>query len=494
MAGRADIKAGGAFIELFVKDGKFKQQIAGARSTFTSLATGVAVIGAGIAAAGAAILTPLAAAVKHFADTGGALHDMSQRTGLSAARLAFLNFAAEQTGARIEDIETALKHAAKQGFSPEHFADLGKQVAAIEDPAKRTARAMELFGKSGTMLLPMFAELDDLQKRWDKLGIGPSAESVALADELGDAWTDLKSALSAIVFEIGAALAPAVKELAAVIIPLIPEITKWIKANPQLVTGLAALGAAMAVAGPAIATVAGALASFVVLISALLAGGELLAIAGAITFVTAVVLSLTIAWWKFTGIWDRGVKLIMSGMRPLLALVQKTFKGIGDAIKAGDMQLAWEIALTGMAVAWHRFAQQIFRTIQKINTALVTTFGGTLGAMILGDELSISSLAGEAARGAGLDAKLAESKLKQLGLKAGRGAASQVAAGGSHGGIPATAGGAVIGTNAFASLRGAGVIGAHSPMHETMKKILAMDEKVEKHLADIKRKPPPRFR
>ena len=45
---------------------------------------------------------------------------------------------------------------------------------------------MELFGKSGTSLLPMLADMGELQAEFRKKGLGMSAEDVAAAEAYGD--------------------------------------------------------------------------------------------------------------------------------------------------------------------------------------------------------------------------------------------------------------------------------------------------------------------
>jgi hypothetical protein len=485
MAGKQDIKAGGAFIELFVKN----KVGAGLKAGLSEVRDGAAAV----AAVGAAILVPLTAALVHFVQIGGELDDLSRRTGVSAQRLAFWNYAAGQTGSRIEDIERAMKEARKQGFSPQDFDRLAIEISRIPDPLARAARAAELFGaKSGHMLLPLFEQLPDLEARWKKLDLAPTNESVAMADELGDLWNDLKATGSALAIEIGAALAPAAKDLVVLLIPLVRQFRDWVRENPQVVTGIAAVAAAAVVLGSAVASVAAAVAPVVALFGAILAGGEAAAIAGAIVFIVAVVLSLGVAWLKLSGIWDAGIKLIMRGLSPLLGLVKRTFSGITAAIKVGDFGTAWEIVLTGMTIAWHRFAETVLRKIADINRALVSTFGGTLGAMILGSELSISNIADELARGEGLNAELAGKKLSRLSREAAEKGRQQ-----GQGGRPEDyplprAGAAVIGSNANAVLRAQQIIGGgRNPVHDTLTKILALDLKLERHLASINKKTKP---
>jgi hypothetical protein len=146
-------------------------------------AVGVPVIAAGLAAASAAA-AGLAVGVKSALDLGGALSDLSTRTGVAAGQLRILQEAfarnglsAEQVGPAVNKMQRALVEAgdgagptAKAfqtlGLSVEslrgmdasaQFAAIGQAINALPDPAARAAAAMQLFGRSGGEMLTLFA-------------------------------------------------------------------------------------------------------------------------------------------------------------------------------------------------------------------------------------------------------------------------------------------------------------------------------------------------
>ncbi len=146
-------------------------------------AVGVPVIAAGLAAAATAA-AGLAVGVKSALDLGGALSDLSSRTGVAAGQLRILQEAfarnglsAEQVGPAINKMQRALVEAgdgagptAKAfqtlGLSVEglrgmdassQFAAIGQAINALPDPAARAAAAMQLFGRSGGEMLTLFA-------------------------------------------------------------------------------------------------------------------------------------------------------------------------------------------------------------------------------------------------------------------------------------------------------------------------------------------------
>ena len=91
MPGKADIKAGSAYVELLLKDSAFVKGLRSAGTKLKNFGTGVAGIGASITAAGAAITAPLAAMVNQFLAAGDELDKMRQRTGISVEALSELN-------------------------------------------------------------------------------------------------------------------------------------------------------------------------------------------------------------------------------------------------------------------------------------------------------------------------------------------------------------------------------------------------------------------
>jgi hypothetical protein len=73
-----------------------------------------------------------------------------------------------------------------ENLSPEEQIRLvGEQLQGIEDPAKRTAAAMQIFGKSGADLLPFFANLGPAADDIERLGGSLSAIDRGRIDDFG---------------------------------------------------------------------------------------------------------------------------------------------------------------------------------------------------------------------------------------------------------------------------------------------------------------------
>ena len=101
MAGRSDIEAGKAHIMLYVKNSALVKGLNDVKKRLQGLGTSILKIGGFLSGLGAAIVGPLSAAVTHFIAAGGALDDMSARTGISREALGELKFSAEQSGASL---------------------------------------------------------------------------------------------------------------------------------------------------------------------------------------------------------------------------------------------------------------------------------------------------------------------------------------------------------------------------------------------------------
>lgn len=383
MASRADIEAGKSFVRLFLKDdmtGELKKSLSSVGSMLKDTGVQVMKIGAGISAAGASILGPLTAAVSHFVSVGDDLGDMAARTKVAASVLAEFGYAATLTGTNLEAVEKSLikmqrtigeaatgSKAAKKsidelglslaklrGLSPDaQFQAIADALVAINDPAKRMAMAMDVFGKGAAEILPMIENLRTLREEARAEGLIPSEEAVEAASKIDDSFNKLKATVGSLMFEIGASLAEPVLTFLEMARDVVKVVRDWIKENSGLVKIVAAVGVALTVAGGIVtalgaaligaglaisgfATVIGAVGSAIAFLATPL-GLVLLAVAA----VTAALAAGVVWWAKFT---ESG-RLAVKGITVL-------FGGIFKALKAGDWQLAGDIAMAALKLAW----------------------------------------------------------------------------------------------------------------------------------------------
>jgi hypothetical protein len=169
-----------------------------------------------------------------------AMDDLSQLTGVSSDALQGFQVAADLAG--VQNLEGGLQKvsvvlgdaAAGSATAQKAFANIGltvnellakspeeqfRAVAAaigqIKGPAAQAAAAVDLFGKSGVELLPLFASnLKEIEAQAQKLGIVLSDDQVGAITEMDDALLMVRKTFDGIIGQVTANLAPVVTDLA----------------------------------------------------------------------------------------------------------------------------------------------------------------------------------------------------------------------------------------------------------------------------------------
>ena len=178
--------------------------VAGLVNPFTIGLAAVAAFGAGASAVASGLLD--------LEDRVEKLGNTADKLGVSFEFIQLLEEAGNRSGVSIESVSSAFgklqktlagadeeskaatESLAKLGVS---FADLeslspeeqirlvGEKLQGIEDPAKRTAAAMQIFGKSGADLLPFFAQLGPAANDIERLGGSLTAIDRGRIDDFG---------------------------------------------------------------------------------------------------------------------------------------------------------------------------------------------------------------------------------------------------------------------------------------------------------------------
>ncbi len=232
-------------------------------------------LGGGLAIAGG-----IGASVKQFSDLGSEVYDLSKKTGLGAETISKLKYAADQSGASISAVEVGVKKMQKTLFEAskgsksatdalkllglkvediidlkpdEQFDKIMEAIADIEDPTTRTAAALDIFGKSGTDLLPMLdggvEGFRALKDEAVKTGAVFTDEGAAKADKFGDSLGKLQASLSGVALVVADQLMPALQPMIDKLVNIISKFSEWIKQNPQLSQGLLTLAGVLLGAG-----------------------------------------------------------------------------------------------------------------------------------------------------------------------------------------------------------------------------------------------------
>ncbi len=182
-------------------------------------------------------LTAVVTSVNASLDT---LNDFSARTGIGiealqgyslAAKLAGVD--AEQFGLTVQRLAVSIGKASAgdqfdkslqsiglsvrelRALAPEEqFSAIGEAISQLPTAADRAAAAVEIFGKQGAALAPLFrdgaASLDELRDRAERLGIIVSETQVSNVADMNDAFDLVRATIEGIIGQVIGNLAPAV--------------------------------------------------------------------------------------------------------------------------------------------------------------------------------------------------------------------------------------------------------------------------------------------
>ncbi len=397
MASSRGIRAGRAFVELFADDSKLVRGLRRAEKKIKAFGSSIRNMGLKMAGLGAAILAPLLGAAKAFSSMGDQIAKMAKRTGLSVEALSELKFVASQTGTSIEALETGFRrmqrsiYDAGRGLSTQTdaLADLGlaykdlkdlapeeqfklmaEAISRIEDPTRKAALAQALFGRAGTMMLPMMAKgakgIEQLQKEARRLGLTMSSEDAAAAEEFTDTLDALWKVVKMGVFRVGAALAPVLKQLAETITDVAMKVSAWIQANRQIIVtvlkvaaAVLAGGIALVVLGTIISGLGSALGGLITIVTTV--GTVFKLLAGVIAFLLSpigLVISAVAAMGAYliyaTGAGGKALTWLGEKFGVLKDDALTAYQGIADALAAGDISLAVKVLWLTLKMEWTR--------------------------------------------------------------------------------------------------------------------------------------------
>jgi len=320
-----------------------------------------------VGAAGAALVGSLALVVSSFAKTGDLIQKMSLRTGFTTESLSELKFALEQSGSSIEGFEKSIRRVTSfiqdgrdgltettdaldlLGLSVNDFKNVGVEeaffilanaLAGIDDTITQAALAQDVFGRSGTALLPMLSQGADgiakLRKEARELGIVFDQETANKAARLVDAQNTLTKSVDGLKFAMAVGLAPIISGIAESLGVVTSKISDFADKNPALtktiviltgVLGTLAIGiTALGLAIPIMTIAYGGLAKAVI------------AAAGAKALLTTALWGNVAAWIALhaaTGGIFLAIALGVTALIAGLVLLVKNWDKVVHAVKVG---------------------------------------------------------------------------------------------------------------------------------------------------------------
>jgi hypothetical protein len=172
-------------------------------------------LGEGIREAVVGIPELFASMSEHLIEVTAHLADLRAKTGMSAQGLQELGYAGKMAGVDMESISgsvTKMQKSLIEGstafgqlglsvtqlrqMAPEDaFRKIGSAIAGLKTPAEQAAAAIEIFGKSGASMLPLFkTNMSELAEEAKRLGIIIGDDTVSAGKRLDDALTSMESA------------------------------------------------------------------------------------------------------------------------------------------------------------------------------------------------------------------------------------------------------------------------------------------------------------
>ena len=359
------VRAGGAFVEIFVKDNitKHLDRIAARFKKFGATLAKIGGVGIGL---GAGLLGPLAGLFKGGLDFAGDLQDLQDEFGLSAESVSKLGTAFKVLGVEAEPVLKGLSEANKTGLPLDQFAlAFADELANIDDGSERFQRAVEVLGKAGGK----FARIaGDLREEMGRSGIIDQT-TLDNADNFGKSIERIKLAAVTALLPFAQYAAKAAEAIAGLV-----------SRNQQLFRVLAAVGAGLVAGGIAFVAVGAAAAAFGHILSTVgVAFAFMVSPAGILVLKLAMIAAgfaaAGYALYRFGGLGRE----TLAGMAErwgdtfgrILTAAKTTFDGISDALMGGDFQLAWEIAKAGVEVIWENLWAQLKFTWQKFKQGFV---------------------------------------------------------------------------------------------------------------------------
>ena len=324
-----EARSGSFLADMDVAEKRFEKT----REAAERIGEGVRDVGIKMGAFGGAVVAAAGIAVVSLAKTTDALGDMSLRTGVGVKSLQELSYVMKLSGGSIEGLETGLRRMASTitdagegiqmskdalnqlnltfddlaGLSPEEqFDKISQAMADIKDPTTRAAVAVDIFGRSGTSLLPMLAEgRDGIAKMRAEAGTFSTvldSQTAMSVGNLNDDLDRLTMGFKSMWDQIALALLPTVKEFATAAKNIITDVKSWIKENQNLFNML--VKGVVTVAG-----IAAAFGSLLIVVGSIVAvlptlGIALTVLTGPVGIVIGVIAALVAAGGLLIAHWD----------------------------------------------------------------------------------------------------------------------------------------------------------------------------------------------
>ena len=244
MAGRSTIKE--LIVKIIGDDAGLQQASGRSEAAIKRIGARAAQVGTALATAGIAGVTAFGALVARSIETADNARKTAQAIGTTVETLTGLRHAADLSGVSNEELEKGLAKMARAssdaaaGLSTQKAAfetlgvavtdsegklrpqrellgDMAERFASMEDGTRKTALAQEIFGRSGTKLIPMLnqgrAGLAAMTDEAARLGLVIDDDTAAAAEQFRDNLTRLKGVFTGAVNLVAQRVLPILLDL-----------------------------------------------------------------------------------------------------------------------------------------------------------------------------------------------------------------------------------------------------------------------------------------
>jgi len=435
--GATGIRAGGAFVELFTKDGGLQKGLDRAKAGVAAAGRFFNATGASLKGYGAALSAPINKAFHQVLDRAGQIGKVSTRIGASASDVSLFASATGFGGERIDELSRHMERLAqrayeartKGGDAAEAFAAIGTSVKDLEgrkdDVFGLTLDSLEKISKLGKGdqlgalkalggrgfehdFAGLAASLDDgpnLKARMERakyLGNEYTDEQVGQAKMISRAYGEIKNAAANAWEAVGKALLPyakGIKAAAEQTVSLYVAIRRWVEEHQGLVAAAVVGGAALSFLGTAFLAVGSALAV------AMVAWGGFVSAFGAVSAVASAVASvlttgllgpillipiaLVAAGAAFLAFTERGrgmvsglAETVMAMFDVTIANVLATWGSATAAFKRGDLEGAFAVTVGGLKLEWARLTVWLTDYWNQFKGIFLDGWRKTVGAFV----------------------------------------------------------------------------------------------------------------
>ena len=237
-------------------------------------------VGGIIAAVGIGMLATAGKMVSDYAKAGDAVAKMARRTGIGTEALSEMRHVAEISGTSLGGFEKGIKKMQKTitdaasgqaeyvetfealgvsmedlvGKTPEEqFWILRDALSEVDDFTTKAALSQEVFGKSGTDLMPIIDDTADhiqaLKDEAHELNIVFDEESAEACEDQVDAFTDFKLAIEGLRNAFAKSIMPIITEFLTFLTDKLTPMIEWLSAHEGVAKMFLGIAAVLAVGG-----------------------------------------------------------------------------------------------------------------------------------------------------------------------------------------------------------------------------------------------------